>query len=316
MLFPHSEVKVLFLSQIAKTNQIMKTDEVSQAELEADLKRRHQRAQRAKRKKVARFIDRVFGFFLATLIVGAMAGLALEYIIVKGPSPALKERFVMTMLETRRFGFISKVFLTQDEVDEINSHRAERLDFEFDASLIQIADQNQPVQGQTGETDPKPEENPYGYVDEDGDGYILVDVSGRGYNGKMLIVLDPKRVFLGKGGEGHTLNMIAHNNGAIGGINAGSFFDPDGTGSGREPDGLTIIQGNLDNIGSGARETFVGFDADGIMHVGYYNFGDAMDNGITNGVTFGPGPLLIVNGIPQDTSALNCLPPARPTVTA
>ena len=295
-LCPNLELKVLFVNH----NPI--TEEMSPEEIAAE---RIQRQKRAKRKRIRRVFDRIFGFLFATFVMIGVACLALEYVIVKGPSPAMRDRFVLTMLETRRFGFIPNIFLNKAEVDEIKGLRGERVDIEFDSSLIQIPSQNPAEQAEQGEQPESSEGDLYGYVDEDGDGYILVDVKGKGFNGKMIIVLDPKRVYVGKGGEGQTINLIASRTGAIGGINGGSFFDPDGSGSGREPDGLTMIQGNLDHIGSGGYEAFVGFDAEGIMHVGYFNFADVMEAGIVNGVTFAPGPLLIVNGIPQDTSFMN-----------
>ena len=58
-----------------------------------------------------RFIDRVFGLVLAAVIVGGIFGLTLEWILVKGPSPALRDSFVMTMAWTRRFDFIPNIFL-------------------------------------------------------------------------------------------------------------------------------------------------------------------------------------------------------------
>ena len=94
----------------------------------------------------------------------------------------------------------------------------------MDPSLIHVAARD-PEQG-TSDPDAEPEQktDPYGYVDEDGDGYILVPVSGRGYNGYMLIVLDPTRCFVARGGEGQTINLIAQRNGAIGGINGGALW--------------------------------------------------------------------------------------------
>ena len=80
----------------------------------------------ARKRKVKTVIDRIFGFFLATGIVVGVACLGLEYVIVKGPSPALCETFVMTMLETRRFGFIPNIFLSEEEVAAIKNDARKR----------------------------------------------------------------------------------------------------------------------------------------------------------------------------------------------
>ena len=88
---------------------------------------------------VVRFIDRVFGLVLAAVIVGAIFGLALEWILVKGPSTALRDSFVMTMAWTRRFDFIPNIFLTPAETDEIfNNHWSINETEATDTSLITV----------------------------------------------------------------------------------------------------------------------------------------------------------------------------------
>ena len=47
---------------------------------------------------VVRLIDRIFGLFLAAGIVFGIFGLTLEWVLLKGPSPALRDSFVMTMI--------------------------------------------------------------------------------------------------------------------------------------------------------------------------------------------------------------------------
>ena len=81
------------------------------------------RKKKAKRKKTMRVIDRIFGFCIATGVVIGCACLALEYVIVKGPSPALRDTFVNTMLETRRFTWIPNIFLSEEEVGNIANYR-------------------------------------------------------------------------------------------------------------------------------------------------------------------------------------------------
>lgn len=255
----------------------------------------------ARKRKVKTVIDRIFGFFLATGIVVGVACLGLEYVVVKGPSPALCETFVMTMLETRRFGFIPNIFLSEEEVAAIKAKRDQKIDTEFDSSLINISTDDKP-----GETDQTVETPQYNTVDEDGDGVILEDIKGNGYAGYMLTILDPKRVFVGMpdgyGGSGLQLDKMCEKYGAIGGINAGGFYDENGAGLGGLPDGLTIIGGVCYNEGYGG-DSFAGFDENGILHVGYYSLADAQNAGIRDGVSF--GPILIINGEAVDSSFLS-----------
>ena len=194
-------------------------------------------------KVIVRFIDRLFGLVLAAGIILVLFGLALEWIVVKGPSPALRDSFVMTMIWTRRFDFIPNIFLTPDEVTRIYNERFEVASSDItDPSLISI--------NTSEETDPSlgPQPDAYGLVDEDGDGVIMVDVKKKGFVGKMMVIKDPSRIFVGKpevyGGYGMTLEAFCERYGAIGGINGGAFFDEDGGGTGGYPDGLTIADGS------------------------------------------------------------------------
>ena len=257
---------------------------------------------RSKWKIVNLVLNRIFGFLFVTGVILGIAGMGFGYIATRETYPSLREKFVMTMEESRRFRFVSRVFLSQSEYDEIMSRKNARIEEVMDPSMIHIAAQEPQQTSQETENPTDPNADKYGLVDEDGDGYILVPVSGRGYNGYMLIVLDPSRCFVAAGGAGQTINMIAEKNGAIGGINGGAFRDEGGAGNGNYPEGLTIIDGQLVESARWGAESFVGFDAEGILHVGYFTYEDCQEMGIVGGVTFEPP--LIVNGIPQDTGWL------------
>ena len=241
-----------------------------------------------------RFIDRVFGLILAAVIVLGIFGLALEWVLVKGPSPALRDSFVMTMIWTRRFDFIPRIFLTGDETQAIfDEHWSINNTEATDTSLITV---KAAQKDETGE-DTGPQADDYGYVDEDGDGIIIVDVKKKGFVGKMIIILDPSRVFVGKpevyGGYGMTLEDRAKRYDALGGVNGGGFYDPEGGGTGGYPDGLTIADGEIFNEGNSTR-TFCGLDSNNILHVGDYSSDAAIEDGMRDGVSFGPA--LIING--------------------
>ncbi len=241
-------------------------------------------------KAVVRVIDRLFGLVLAGVIVIGIFGLALEWILVKGPSPALRDSFTMTMIWTRRFDFIPRIFLNEEEEHEIYLRLYDTTTSEAtDPSLITI---------NTEVEDPNlgPQPDAYGFVDEDGDGLIFVDVKKKGFVGKMIIIKDPSRVFVGKpevyGGYGMTLDAFCERYGALGGINGGAFFDESGGGTGGYPDGLTIADGEV--FMAGSERTFVGFTEDNVLFVGDIDQYSAEELNIRCGVSFGPA--LIVNG--------------------
>ncbi len=135
--------------------------------------------------------------------------------------------------------------------------------------------------------------------DEDGDGVILVDVMKKGFNGTMIIVLDPSRVFVGGpgfyGGSGMLLEELVKRYDALGGINGGGFIDEGGGGSGGLPEGLTIVDGEAYHwAGSGASAAF---DENNVLHVAYYTKENAAEDHIRDCVSFGPA--LIIDGKPE-----------------
>ncbi len=268
-----------------------------------------------RRLKSRRFWDRLAGFIIVTVLVVGCGLLGLEYVILKGPSPALRDLFINTMDETRRFRFVPQIFLTADEVDAIRTRKKMETDIATDKNLITIAANQERtvtrIDSASGGSDAQSGADPYGLVDEDGDGIIFTEVKGNGYLGYMTVILDPKRVFVGMpdsyGGVGLTLEQMVQKYGAIGGINAGGFKDDGGGGLGGMPEGLTIIDGICYNQNSDVTEGFAGLDKDGILHVGFYNYDDCVANNIIHAVSF--GPILISNGVPTDpeylTSSVN-----------
>ena len=139
---------------------------------------------------IVRLIDRIFGLFLAAGIVFGIFGLTLEWILLKGPSPALRDSFVMTMIWTRRFDFIPRIFLTEREVRDIYDAHFETnpTGASTDTSLITIS-----VPEET-DADLGPQPDAYGITDEDGDGIVILDVKKKGFVGKMMVVYDPSRI--------------------------------------------------------------------------------------------------------------------------
>ncbi len=269
-----------------------KTEEQSAAEdKEKELARRRKKL---RRRRAARFWDRLAGFIIVTVLVVGSACLGLEYIILNGPSPALRTMFISTMEETRRFRFIPKIFLTEEELAAEKAAKTTDTDLATNAELITIAAK---------------EENPsedhadaYGLTDDDGDGIIFLEVKGNGYKGYMTVILDPTRVFVGKpdsyGGIGLTLEQMVQKYDALGGINAGGFKDDGGGGLGGEPEGLTIVDGVAYSKDSHTTEGFAGLDRNGILHVGFYSYEECVANDIVHAVSF--GPILVSNGEPVE----------------
>lgn len=256
------------------------------------------RLRQNKRRTTGRAVDRIVGFLVATLILLGVAALGLEYVFLKGPSPALKEYFSLTFIETRRFRWVPNIFLTEDEVQSLKSMQKQKTETVFDPSLITIKARDAEIE----EVDNGPQLNEYGDFDEDGDGIILEKVTGNGYIGYMIKVLDPTRVFVSRG-KNYALPLAEQcmENNALGGINGGAFLDKDGAGDGFAPDGLTIVDGQPISTGYYSND-IAGLTEDGLLIVGHYSYEDAVAMGLKGCVTF--GPVLIHNGVPMDISKI------------
>ena len=205
---------------------------MSNTDLEYELSPEEQEAaalkkeKRRKRKKIARVFDRIAGFIIATAIVVGCALLGLLYVIEKGPSPSLRDAFVNTMDETRRFKFVPAIFLETEELDAIRKAAKMNEDVTTDTTLINISTED-------GNTAAESNLEEMGLVDEDGDGIIFQEIKSGNFAGYMIVVLDPSRVFVAMpdvyGGSGWTLEQFAQKYDAIGGINAGGFKDDQGS---------------------------------------------------------------------------------------
>lgn len=250
----------------------------------------------------------VLGVTLGLLIVGLYFAI---FIVARGPSPSAGKLFVRSVKETSAGGFLADMFYSQDEIAEIVKVTASDLEKEAtDTSLIKIRKKGGTDSTDTpDDTDVYPTDDPAETTGEEEydptDGIEIYDVVGATYKGKMMVIDDPSRVFIGIPPAGYgagkygmsVYNMVKHY-GAIAGINGGGFYDPDGMGTGGIPEGYVIYEGNLvwDTYCTGS---IVGFDKDHILHVGLVSPEYAKTLGMQYAVCFGPA--LIVNGIPANS---------------
>ncbi|MCR5263425.1 MAG: phosphodiester glycosidase family protein [Clostridiales bacterium] len=130
-------------------------------------------------------------------------------------------------------------------------------------------------------------------VDKD-EGLYIADVSGSGYKGKVLLVDDPSRVFVGRtiyAAEGTRIRKMASYYGAVAGINGSGFPDPDGTGDGRMPMGMAASQGSIWGTYANFFGSVIMTKSDKLV-VG--NISVWKNYAIRDGIQF--GPILIADG--------------------
>ena len=238
-----------------------------------------------------KILGRCLLVLLETVVLLVIVLYGVMYVLAKGPSPTARDIFVMSVRETSAVGFIADIFFTPEEIAAIEAKGEEEESVDTDTSLIVM-----PTDGPT-ETGPVTDE--WGLVDEDGDGIILEKVSGEGYSGYMMVVLDPSRVIMGCrpenfGVAGATVANMAKHFGAVAGINAGGFEDLEGKGHGETPDSLVVYEGQIYYADSGVQSGFVGLDSNHILHVGKLQPETIQARDIQYGVSF--GPVLVSNG--------------------
>ena len=207
------------------------------------------------KKNTARPLGRLGAFLLVTLALLLITLLGVIWVLEKGPSPTITEKFCRSMRETSAIRWIPNIFLSQEEVDAFKSESTENDETEtVNTSLIRIA----PAAESGTET-----------AD---DGVELIAITHGTAKGKLLIVRDPSRVILGVSSEefnaktpGLQLTELVAKYGGVAGTNAGGFNDENGRGNGGVPQGLVISGGALLHTArEGERYNVVGFDAENV----------------------------------------------------
>ncbi len=233
-------------------------------------------------------VKRALVVLLTTVVALLLFITAAVYILSKGPSDTATGIFVRSVRETSAIGFLANIFLSDEEIESYYEADNEEIKNELtDASLITVK--------KGIETQPSSED------------IELIDIKGPSFKGKLMIVKDPSRVFLGTSsvsGRGQRLEDIIKEKEAIGGINGGGFDDPGGAGKGGTPLGVVISEGqNLNPIGQNFWTAVM--DENNVLHVGWMNSDAAMTLNARWAVSYGPA--LVLNGekVENPESGLN-----------
>ena len=245
-------------------------------------------------RKIGKAAGRVFAFLMVTVLLIVVGLYGVMWVLMKGPSPSAQKLFTLSVRETSAVGFLANLYLTEDEIAAIVNENSAAVSSETtNASLIAISERGQ-SSGDEGTA--------AGETDTSADGIKIEEITGSTFKGLMMIVDDPLRLFVGTPGgfgsgyEGVTLQKMIESSGAVGGINAGGFYDPGGGGNGGIPNGLVICQGQLVWGDKSTACSVIGFDSKGILHVGTMTAKEALNADVQWAVSF--GPTLIVNGTP------------------
>jgi len=251
----------------------------------------------SKKSRGAGGVGRAVFLFFWTVFLILILLLGLIFVMEKGPSPTVTELFCRSVRETSAIKWVANIFLTDEEVAAFEVQNAELADTQdaVNVSLIQVA-QGSTSSAEGGNESAAADETPY---------LELVEIKGRTFKGKLLIVRDPKSVIVGTSDNlgmqaGLQLtDMVAKYDG-IAGINGGGFNDENGKGDGGTPQGLVITNGQIVYGYAGGEYSVVGLDDEGILIVGKMSGQEALDKGIQWAVSFNmEGAIngaLVING--------------------
>jgi len=203
-----------------------------------------------------------------------LASILAPFVLFWGPFESLK---IMTVgaVATSRHPQVVQAFLSQAEIDRIMNLNADQ-----EVSVGQVI-------GRTN------------VISDKSTGITIEDIKGPSFKGKVMLIKDPKRVKLAVtkeiGVTGERVSDLVKDTGAIAGINAGGFYDPNGKGNGAFPDGLTMHDGQLvhNNVGDKA-VNIAGFNDKGKLILGEMTASQLKEKNLREVVAFGPN--LIVDG--------------------
>jgi len=205
------------------------------------------------------------------------AAILLPFVLFWGPFESLKT-IAVGAVKTSRHPQVVEAFLSEEEI-----------------SRIMNSSNSQGNSGDIGRTE---------VITDKNSGITIEDIRGQSFKGKVMLIKDPKRVKLAVtkeiGVTGERVSDLVKDMGAIAGINAGGFYDPNGKGNGAFPDGLTMHDGKLihNNVGDKA-VNIVGFNDQGDLVLGKMTAKQLEEKNMREVVTFEPN--LIVNGKPAIT---------------
>lgn len=143
---------------------------------------------------------------------------------------------------------------------------------------------------------------------DDANGIRIENIEGNYFKGVVMLIDDPQQVKIAVTTElgiaGQRLSELVSVSGAVAGINAGGFYDPNSQGNGAYPDGITVKDGQIvhSNIPGDKSANLIGFDQEGrlilkTLTAAQIASGAIAKNSIKQAISFEPN--LIIGGIPQ-----------------
>ena len=237
----------------------------------------------AKKQKVSKFS--IFLIIVDILVLGC-------FFLAYGPISYFRDLFVTTAMTTMSHRYFAYVLYSEETVKEIlDNNKLVEPEENTDSSAINF--------------NPKFETNDYESIyeeqilkkDKGNDIYKLIDISGEGWKGYMVVIYDPSDIKLvfssnyGRGGQ--FLSTMASENEALVAMNASGV----NSSPGRNPiTGTAILNGKVYDVGRKIYKGggLIGFTKDNVLMLTKKSAKEAIKDGMDRAIEF--GPFLIVNG--------------------
>lgn len=272
------------------TQEKVTTQQKRQATQRRNPKKRRRKKKSRIKNPVLRWVCRVLVTVVVTLVILCVGLYGVMAILTFGPSKTAKEQFVMSVQETSAIGFLANWFCSEEEIKQIKERNSVKdTDEVTDASLVNVD---------------------LAASNEDIPDIQVVDVKGATYRGKLMIVKDPSRLFVGTidgfgNKQGTVVADIAARYNAVAGVNGGEFVDGETTYTGM-PVGLVMVNGEVLNGNEGTTYHVTGITFDNKLVVGNMTAAQAKEKNIRDCVSISNsiGPFLVINGEAQDVAGL------------
>lgn len=236
-------------------------------------------------RSILKNVSRVLVTILVTVAIFVCFLYGVMAMLVFGPSKTAKTQFVLSVRETSAIGFLANLFVSQEEINRIEEENS-------------IKDTTEVTNTSLVSTDST----------TSSDNIEVIDIKGSSFKGKLMIIDDPSRLFVGTvesfhQGDGEVVASIAQRYGAIAGINGGEFVDGTTTYTAM-PVGLVMVNGEVLNGDEDVSYHVTGISNDNKLVIGNMTIATAKELGIRDCVSVSNliGPFLIVNGEMQDVS--------------
>ena len=240
------------------------------------------------KKNVLKWLGRVSATLLTTIVILVVGLYGVMAMLAWGPSKVAKKQFIMSLQETGELGFMANWFCSQEEIDKIKEENSVKDTTDItDSSLVVI-----------GNSETSDEEDLY-----------VVDIKAEAYSGKLMVIKDPSRLFVGtvpefKLEKGWRVSGMSHRYDAVAGFNGGEFVDS--TPQTAMPIGLVMVDGNVLKGTAGEMYHVTGITFDNKLVMGNMTAAKAQELGIRDCVNVSSdiGPFLIINGEAQDVDGV------------